>query len=339
MVRLLTLHPHIITAELLEAANKNGIYTVHSLMKMSSTEAANKLKTTEKVINSIRKLIMIKYAARVHTAKDIMEYHNSTGIKISTGSYHIDTFLLYDGIDQCHITEFVGPTLSGKTQICLTSCLSVVSNKSNSTALYIDTQNSFSEKRFAEMYENRTDCESSLVESLNRVRVANTFEASDLLDLLIHVASEIKKDSSVFYGSLKLIIVDSITLLFTKLSSSYKSNANDPKLGEQLMDDIVRLMRNIATEYNIAFLITNNVVNDSQPNTRNVVKPALGIPFKSCCSTQIAINIKYNEDSNEEEQGTRIAKLIKSNVHPANRVVTFLLGIGGVQNSLTGNDH
>jgi RAD51-like protein 3 len=110
----------------------------------------------------------------------------------------VDTFLLLDGIESSQITEIVGPSTSGKTQMCLSACLSVVTSQTLATALYIDTQSSFSEQRFAKMYDAKKQASGeemvSLVESLNRIRVAEVFEATDLLRLLVNVAKEIQSD-------------------------------------------------------------------------------------------------------------------------------------------------
>jgi RAD51-like protein 3 len=106
--------------------------------------------------------------------------------------------LLLDGIESSQITEIVGPSTSGKTQMCLSACLSVVTSQTLATALYIDTQSSFSEQRFAKMYDAKKQASGeemvSLVESLNRIRVAEVFEATDLLRLLVNVAKEIQSD-------------------------------------------------------------------------------------------------------------------------------------------------
>ncbi|KAK6144518.1 hypothetical protein DH2020_021338 [Rehmannia glutinosa] len=64
--------------------------------------------------------------------------------------------LLQGGLREGHVTELVGPSSSGKTQICLKAA-SNVSRKYSGTVMYFDTGNSFSAKRIAQFLSQSSD--------------------------------------------------------------------------------------------------------------------------------------------------------------------------------------
>ncbi|PIN18456.1 ATP diphosphatase [Handroanthus impetiginosus] len=72
-----------------------------------------------------------------------------------TGCERID-FLLQGGLCTGHVTELVGPSSSGKTQVCLKAA-SHVARKYSGTVMYFDSGNSFSPKRVAQFLTQSSD--------------------------------------------------------------------------------------------------------------------------------------------------------------------------------------
>ena len=83
---------------------------------------------------------------------ELQEFHRENGAAVSTGATAVDD-LLERSIACLEVTEIVGHSLSGKTQMCFTVCAqAAITGKA---ALYIDTSNSFSPARVRGICERR----------------------------------------------------------------------------------------------------------------------------------------------------------------------------------------
>lgn len=104
-------------------------------------------------------------------------------------------------------------------------------------------------------------------------------------------------DQSDFHQNLRLIVIDSIASVISPILE------NDQK-SYQLMSQISQLIKVIANQYEIAFLITNNQVVDFETKK---VKSSLGEYWKQVSNNQIHLDIKTHVQSIQ-----RIAKITKS---------------------------
>ncbi|XP_004505899.1 DNA repair protein RAD51 homolog 4 isoform X2 [Cicer arietinum] len=194
---------------------------------------------------------------------------------LSTGCEGIDA-LLGGGLRAGQLTELVGPSSSGKTQVCLMSASTFAKHKGS--VIYLDTGNSFSPQRIAHFVGQSSDCVSgnqadrrSLQKVLDRIICYPVFDVYEMFDMLhqlkINLTSEIVKSDR----HVQLLIVDSISSLITPIL-----RGNGPQ-GHALMISAGFLLKKLAHEHNIAVLVTNHVVGGEDGNS----KPALGESWKS----------------------------------------------------------
>ena len=112
----------------------------------------------------------------------------SFGKVLSTGVESLDV-LLGGGLMTGELSELVGPSSSGKTQVCHAAAVAAAAGQCNSstpsTVLYIDTCRSFSAARAAEMM-RALDGNGARAQrrALARIRCARTRDAFDLISLL-----------------------------------------------------------------------------------------------------------------------------------------------------------
>ncbi|XP_062193683.1 DNA repair protein RAD51 homolog 4 isoform X2 [Phragmites australis] len=141
---------------------------------------------------------------------------------LPTGLEGIDT-LLGGGLRQGQVTEITGPSSSGKTQVCLHSA-SYVAARHMGAVMYLDTSNSFSPSRIA----NITDeLPISLVQEPRHVRLKramssiiceSVFDIFALFEVLHRLELSLLNDKVNNVGSkVCLLIIDSISSLLAPI--------------------------------------------------------------------------------------------------------------------------
>ncbi|BBH04865.1 homolog of RAD51 D [Prunus dulcis] len=138
---------------------------------------------------------------------------------LSTGCEGID-LLLGGGLREGQLTELVGPSSCGKTQVCLLAA-SNVATKHMGNVVYLDTGNSFSPQRIAQFVGHIT---------------GRAFD-------------ELQKG-----GQVRMLIVDSISSLITPILG------NSGSQGRALMISAGYMLKKLAHEHNVAVLVTNHTV-------------------------------------------------------------------------------
>jgi len=162
--------------------------------------------------------------------------------------------------------EIIGESSTGKTQMCLSITLNVALLSSCSVA-YIDTSNSFSANRIAQLY-HYSKTSSTEEEVLSRIICFRVFDIFHLMQMLEQL--KIQLENQTGYGqNLRLIIIDSLGSL---ISPILVNNPLVGTMGHTLMASLSRSIKFLAAEYNIAFLTTNFTVRGKDDK----LKPALG---------------------------------------------------------------
>uniref|UniRef100_A0A5B7AVY2 RecA family profile 1 domain-containing protein n=1 Tax=Davidia involucrata TaxID=16924 RepID=A0A5B7AVY2_DAVIN len=191
---------------------------------------------------------------------------------LSTGCERIDT-LLQGGLREGHLIELVGPSSSGKTQICLQAA-SNVAKKYMGGVLFLDTGNSFSPKRiahFISQISGPADKEANhkiLQKLMSSISCQSVFDFFTLLDVLHQLKSNLRSQTG---GQLRLLIIDSISSLITPILGGRGSH------GRALMISAGFLLKKLAHEHNLCVLVTNHMVGGEG----GITKPALGESWKS----------------------------------------------------------
>lgn len=169
---------------------------------------------------------------------------------ITTGSSELDK-LLGGGIETRSITELFGEFRTGKTQLChmlaVTCQLPIELGGCNGKAIYIDTEGTFRSERLIEIAKRY---ELDPTEVLSKVSVARAYSAD-------HQTELVKQASGLMAtGEYRLLIVDSVIAHYrTDYAGRGELSARQIHLGVYL-----RSLMQLADEYNIAIIITNQVV-------------------------------------------------------------------------------
>ncbi len=228
---------------------ESGFYTIESVAyaarkNILAVKGISEIKA-EKILTECQKLVPMGFntAATFHQARKEMVY-------ISTGSCEVDK-LLGGGVETGSITELFGEFRTGKTQLCHNLCvtcqLPISQGGAEGMALYIDTENTFRPERLraiAERYKLDPD------DVLDNVAVARAFNTDHQQELLRQAAAMMAENRFA------LLVVDSATNLYrTDYTGRGELAARQIHLGKFL-----RSLMNLATEYGVAVVVTNQVV-------------------------------------------------------------------------------
>ncbi|XP_048323770.1 DNA repair protein RAD51 homolog 4 isoform X2 [Ziziphus jujuba] len=205
---------------------------------------------------------------------DLLEDAKQNKHILSTGCEGID-MLLGGGLREGQLTEIVGPSSSGKTQVCLQAASSVA-KKHMGSVVYIDTCNSFSPQRvasFVGLVSNLPFDQGAkhkiLQNVMSNILCHSVFDIFAMFGVLHQL--EFKLRSQKGDNQVQLLIVDSISSLITPILGGSGLH------GHALMLSVGYLLKKLAHEHNIAILVTNHTVGGEG----GIPKPALGETWKS----------------------------------------------------------
>ena len=255
-----------ITSDVIEKLKNLNIDSIHQVAVQIPSELAFELSDTfidvgsaAKLIGNARKILMEKeiISKEFLTADDMLEKRNEIS-RYSTGSSNFDTFLS-GGIESQSITEIAGEFGSGKSQICQTLCAAAIALMENSrldehesqkppySIIFIDTENTFSANRVHQIAEQKNlDPE----EILKRIYHCNVYSSEQLEALIDDLLKFIEQYNT------KLVIVDSIVSLHRAEFSGLGTLAER----QQRLGRMLSKLRRYADIYNLAVIITNQVV-------------------------------------------------------------------------------
>ncbi|XP_017603673.1 DNA repair protein RAD51 homolog 4 isoform X2 [Gossypium arboreum] len=189
-----------------------------------------------------------------------------------TGIQGID-LLLGGGIRVGQLTELVGPSSSGKTQVCLRTASNVARNH---MVLYLDTGNSFSPQRIAYFLGKTINPSSAqaknqfLQKVMSNISCHSVFDIFAMFDVLHQLESYLRCQDGRGGCQMRLLIVDSISSLISPLLGSSSTQ------GRALMTSTGYLLKKLAHQHNLAVLIINHTVGGEGGYS----KPALGDSWK-----------------------------------------------------------
>lgn len=191
---------------------------------------------------------------------------------LPTGCEGLDT-LLGGGLRQGQVTELVGPSSSGKTQICL-YVASYAAVKHFGSIVFFDTSNSFSPNRVASMVNQICKPvhkeEKGIMKIMNSIHCQSVFDIFSLHDALHELESTLRKKTISDDSKICMLIVDSVSSLITPILGSKDSQ------GHSLMVSTGYLLKKLAHEWNLSVLVINHMVSGE----RGTSKPAMGESWK-----------------------------------------------------------
>jgi len=165
--------------------------------------------------------------------------------------------LLEGGLESGCITNFYGPSATGKTNICLAAIAAAAKNKK---VIYIDTEGGFSLDRFEQI------CNGTSEKLLEKIIILEPKDWAEQIENFSKLEKICAKED------IGLIVVDSVVALW-RISIT---EANATEINRQLATQLSMLSK-LAREKNIPVLITNQVYSDIETgkielSSRNIVK-------------------------------------------------------------------
>ena len=296
-----------VTAQKLREA---GYLTARDVAFASVKELADVIGNEERarqIIMAAQKLIGLQ---QFITAYEL--YEKRRGIRrISTGVKSLDE-LLGGGIETKAITEVVGEFGSGKTQLChqLSVMVQLPEDKGGlrAKALYIDTENTFRPERIMQIAKYRGLDPN---EALKNILYARALTSDHQIMIIDEARKIIEKEN------IGIILIDSLVSHFR---AEYPGRENLAERQQKLNHHIAQLLR-LADIYNIAVVVTNQVVAQPDAFFTNPLKPAGG--------NVVAHGATYRVWLRKGKENVRIAKIFDSPYHPE-KEVTFRITEEGV---------
>ena len=319
-----------ITSDKLDELRKLNINSVYQLAVQSPPELAMEIsdaffdvESAARLIGDARKILTEHeiLSKEFSTADELLEKRNKIS-RYATGSENFDAFL-NGGFETQSITEIAGEFGSGKSQICHTLCAAaialledespdVIDNRAHGSIIFIDTENTFHVNRVHQIAEQKNlDSE----DILKRIYRCNVY-SSEQLELLI---DDLPKFIEQYNA--KLIIIDSIISLHrAEFSGRGTLTERQQRLGKML-----NKLRRYADIYNMAVVITNQVVSyaDGSHPGFGYMKAAGGNIVAHGSTYRIFLR-KYGKD--------RVATMEDSPCQPYQRV-KFSISESGVQDA------
>lgn len=211
--------------------------------------------------------------------------------------------LLDSGLYTGEITELSGGPGSGKSQVCFGVAVHI-SYQLKQGLIYIDTTGGLTASRLLQMLQTETSNTEEQMEALQRIRIFRLFDVYSLLECLYSLRSSGLQQASVGGGSVKAVIVDSVSAVISPLLGGKQNE------GMSLMIQVARVLKTMAKDFNVAALVTNHVTRGGSGE----VQPGLGVSWSHIPRTRILL--ERIEKPTVSHSSLRSAELIKSSRQP-----------------------
>ncbi|XP_041864202.1 DNA repair protein RAD51 homolog 4 [Melanotaenia boesemani] len=285
--------------DLLRDLRAADIRTVEDLVSSNIEELAQKCSVSYKALFAIRRVLLAQHAAFPVSGADLYEELLSSTAILSTGNPSLDK-LLDSGLYTGEITELSGGPGSGKSQVCFGVAVHV-SYQLKQNVIYIDTTGGLSASRLLQMLQTETRDADKQMEALQRIHIFHLFDVYALLDCLYSLCSGGLQQASVGGGSVKAVIVDSVSAVISPLLGGRQNE------GMSLMIQVAGVLKTMAKDFNVAALVTNHVTRSGSGE----VQPGLGVSWSHIPRTRILLELVETAAS-VGHSGLRSATLIKS---------------------------
>jgi len=295
--------------------NDAGVHSIMDLIVRGPVEVAEltgmDMDTAGKIVEKAREGLVEGglIAKDFVSASELYKKRQSIG-KITTGTECLDT-LFGGGVETQALTEVYGEFGCGKTQFCHTMCVQVQKSKEEGGleggVLYMDSENTFRPERIVSIAKaNGMDPE----KALDNIIVARAYNSSHQ-QLILEEASSMINENNI-----KLIVSDSAIGLFR---SEYLGRGT-LATRQQKINKFVHLLVRLAETYNIASIMTNQVMSSPDQFFGDPTRPVGGNVVAHTSTYRI-----YFKKSGKK----RIARMVDSPHHPEQEVI-FALGEEGV---------
>lgn len=297
--------------------NFGNVYTIASaVVHIDRKEAASILFAVRQITEpeSIKKRIKVTSALEILETRERVQHQPGRGgnewARIHTNCKDLDAWL-NGGIPVGFLTEFYGEAGTGKTQFCLQLCVNVQKPQSlagfGGEALFIDGEGCFRPNRLFQIANGALaswtneltpkEKERGLIdENGQSLTVESVLEHIHLLrihspqQLTVAILNRLESFLSC-HPKIRLVVLDGMSyqLRFMENVKGYKDRTDVITL-------IVQLLRRLADEKWISFVITNQISDDFVTKEK---KPALGERWSRTCSYKFYLERKYPYSARE----------------------------------------
>ncbi|XP_013859492.1 DNA repair protein RAD51 homolog 4 isoform X2 [Austrofundulus limnaeus] len=269
--------------------------------------------TLEQALFAIRRVLLAQHTAFPVSGADLYEELLSSTAILSTGNPSLDK-LLDSGLFTGEITELSGGPGSGKSQVCFGVAVHI-SHHLKQSVIYIDTNGGLTAKRLLQMLQSETTNTDEQMEALQRIQIFRLFDVYALLDCLYGLCGGGLQQASVGGGSVKAVIVDSVSAVISPLLGGKQNE------GMSLMIQVAGVLKSMAKDFSVAALVTNHVTRSGSGD----VQPGLGASWSHVPRTRILLE-RVETPLSAGRSGLRSATLIKSSRQPLHVKQEFDLG-------------
>ncbi|XP_019115775.1 DNA repair protein RAD51 homolog 4 isoform X2 [Larimichthys crocea] len=211
--------------------------------------------------------------------------------------------VLDSGLYTGEITELSGGPGSGKSQVCFGVAVHI-SYQLKQSVIFIDTTGGLTARRLLQMLQTETSNTEEQMEALQRIHIFRLFDVYSLLDCLHSLRSGRLQQASVGGGSVKAVIVDSVSAVIAPLLGGKQNE------GMSLMIQVAGTLKTMAKDFNVAALVTNHVTRSGSGE----VQPGLGVSWSHIPRTRVLL--EQVEKALVSQSTLRSATLIKSSRQP-----------------------
>jgi DNA repair protein RadA len=276
------------TIEKLEAVGYNDLMSVAVATPGELIDATGMLQATaKKIIATARASLDMGF----ESGEDVLKKRGLVN-KISTSSENFDT-LVGGGFETAALTECYGEFGSGKTQIGHILAVNCQKQFPGSTAVYIDTENTFRPERIEQLAKSAG---LNPMDVLKNIKVAKAFNTDHQMLLGEKVEDLIKKQGL----DVKLVIVDSLTAHFRAEYIGRGTLAERQQKINRHMRDLAKL----AHTHNLCVYVTNQVM--SKPDQ------FFGDPTQAIGGHIVGHASTFRIYLRKGKKGSRVAKLVDS---------------------------
>jgi len=238
-----------ITPQILATLKGHNIRTVE-VLAMHKKEALVDMGITEAVAEKILEGVWKRLGYTWKPADKLLEERELVE-KLTTGSPRLDE-LIDGGIETRALNEIAGEFGAGKTQLLFTILAENLGRRTDCSAIFLDTEETFIPKRVNEIASLRGYDGTDILKRTIYAPVLN----SEHFKFLVEKADQLIKTRNI-----KMMLIDS---LIAPLRSEFVGRET-LWLRQQILNQILRQLLNYAKLFNLAVIFTNQVVQSPIP--------------------------------------------------------------------------
>ncbi|XP_030387826.1 DNA repair protein RAD51 homolog 4 [Scaptodrosophila lebanonensis] len=318
---------------------RNFIDTPNKFMTTESSKLSGLIKKPLDAIGEIKLQLIkrhIKFQTLYQRNEDIMSI-SQYGTGIETLDRMLKNILL--PLQDNRVWELCGIIGTGKTELLYTLAVNFVcKSKCTQEVLFIDTKNDFSVRRVHDILRERKLNKDDRDNALRAIKVIEVHTELTILAVLEELYKKLRAERTS--PNIRLVLVDSLPACRVGFSS-------DDERWESccLLTQLASLVRRLATQYHVAFVIGNlcfsqqdeNVnpdtynygyCDDSQPQTLQQDRLMLGRYWSTVSTLRLAL--EHPQNTNCSDDDIRLVKVLKNCYGPSGETCLVRITDAGV---------